>query len=81
MKTIACIYCEGNDTKLAVVGHEKNGSRLKVLSTASVDVVSSKTDLHPTAGFNLDADGLQLEGEGAKDTSFGSPELDRKSVV
>lgn len=80
MKTIACIYCEGNDTKLAVVGHEKNGSRLKVLSTASVDVVSSKTDLHPTAGFNLDADGLQLEGEGAKDTSFGSPELEAPSI-
>lgn len=70
MKTIACIYCEGNDTKLAVIGYEKSGNRLKVLSTASVDVVSSKTDLQPTAGFSLEGDGLQLEGVDSKDTTF-----------
>ena len=62
MKTIACIYCEGNDTKLAVVSQDKNGNRLKIISTASVDVVSNKSNLQPTAGFNLEGDGLQLEG-------------------
>ena len=45
MKTIACIYCEGNDTKLAVVSQEKNGSRLKIVSTASVDVVVAKEEV------------------------------------
>jgi hypothetical protein len=70
MKTIACIYCEGNDTKLAVVSQEKNGNRLKVVSTASVDVVSTKSNLQPTAGFNLEGEGLQLEGIEAKDTSL-----------
>lgn len=62
MKTIACIYCEGNDTKLAVIAQEKGESRLRVLSTASVDVVGNKTELKPTAGFNLEGEGLQLEG-------------------
>ena len=69
MKTIACIYCEGNDTKLAVVSQDKNGNRLKIISTASVDVVSNKSNLQPTAGFNLEGDGLQLEGVDSKDSS------------
>jgi hypothetical protein len=68
MKTIACIYCEGNDTKLAVVSQDKNGNRLKIISTASVDVVSNKSNLQPTAGFNLEGDGLQLEGVDSKDS-------------
>ncbi len=79
MKTIACIYCEGNDTKLAVVGQEKGESRLKVLSTASVDVVASKTDLQPAAGFNLEAEGLQLEGVDSKETSLTS-DMDAPSI-
>lgn len=80
MKTIACIYCEGNDTKLAVVGQDKNGSRLEVLSTASVDVVSNKSSLHPTAGFNLEGDGLQLEGVESKDTALGGEDIDAPSI-
>ena len=79
MKTIACIYCEGNDTKLAVVSQEKNGNRLKIVSTASVDVVSSKSNLQPTAGFNLEGEGLQLEGVESKDTSL-TGDIDAPSI-
>jgi hypothetical protein len=79
MKTIACIYCEGNDTKLAVITQEKGESRLKVLSAASVDVVGNKADLHPTAGFSLEGEGLQLEGIDASETSTAS-DVDAPSI-
>jgi hypothetical protein len=79
MKTIACIYCEGNDTKLAVVTQEKTGSRLKIVSTASVDVVSTKSNLQPTAGFNLEGEGLQLEGVDSKETSL-TGDVDAPSI-
>lgn len=79
MKTIACIYCEGNDTKLAVVNQDKPGSKLRVLSTASVDVVSNKSNLQPTAGFNLEADGLQLDGVDSKESAFTS-DIDAPSI-
>ncbi|HMN49413.1 MAG TPA: hypothetical protein PKD67_09770 [Ignavibacteriaceae bacterium] len=78
MKTIACIYCEGNDTKLAVIAQEKGESRLKVLSTASVDVVGNKTELKPTAGFNLEGEGLQLEGVDAE--SSATSDVDAPSI-
>lgn len=78
MKTIACIYCEGNDTKLAVIAQEKGESRLKVLSTASVDVVGNKTELKPTAGFNLEGEGLQLEGVDTE--SSATSDVDAPSI-
>lgn len=78
MKTIACIYCEGNDTKLAVIAQEKGESRLKVLSTASVDVVGNKTELKPTAGFNLEGEGLQLEGVDSE--SSATSDVDAPSI-
>ncbi|MGQ9642242.1 MAG: hypothetical protein ACUVT3_00115, partial [Ignavibacterium sp.] len=62
MKTIACIYCEGNDTKLAVVTKEKGSTKLKVLSTAAVDVVAPKVGAEASTPFSLDTEGLQLEG-------------------
>ena len=80
MKTIACIYCEGNDTKLAVVSHDKNGSRLRIHSIASVDVVSNKTDLQTTSGFNLEGDGLQLEGVESQDTELSGGDIDAPSI-
>ncbi|HEX9252506.1 MAG TPA: hypothetical protein VF870_09705, partial [Ignavibacteriaceae bacterium] len=79
MKTIACIYCEGNDTKLAVVNQEKIGSRLQIMSTASVDVVSSQSNLQPTAGFNLEGEGLQLENVDTKETSLAG-DIDAPSI-
>lgn len=79
MKTIACIYCEGNDTKLAVVAKEKGDSKLIVLSTASVDVLGNKNNLQPTAGFNLEGEGLQLEGVDSTEASVTS-EVDTPSI-
>src|SRR5574338_90537 len=79
MKTIACIYCEGNDTKLAVISQEKSGSRLRVDSTASVDVLSNKTNLQPTAGFSLEGEGLELEGVDSKSSSLAS-DIDAPSL-
>ncbi|MDP2362286.1 MAG: hypothetical protein Q8M94_00800 [Ignavibacteria bacterium] len=79
MKTIACIYCEGNDTKLAVVSQDKNGSRFKIVSTASVDVVSTQNSLQPTVGFNLEGDGLQLDGVESKETTLAG-DIDSPSI-
>jgi hypothetical protein len=79
MKTIACIYCEGNDTKLAVIAQEKGESRLKVLSAASVDVVGNKADLSPTAGFSLEGEGLQLETVDANESSV-TGDVDAPSI-
>ncbi len=79
MKTIACIYCEGSDTKLAVVSQDKNGGRLKIINTASIDVVSTKNNLQPTAGFNLEEDGLQLEGVESRETEL-SGGIDSPSI-
>ncbi|MBE0538236.1 MAG: hypothetical protein IH620_00875 [Ignavibacterium sp.] len=79
MKTIACIYCEGNDTKLAVISQDKTGSRLRVDSTASVDVLSNKANLQPTAGFSLEGEGLELEGVDSKSSSLAS-DIDASSL-
>ena len=79
MKTIACIYCEGNDTKLAVIAREKGESRLRVLNTASVDIVGNKSNLQPTASFNLEGEGLQLEGVETSESSVTS-DVDAPSI-
>ena len=63
MKPLVCIYCEGNDTKLAVVGKEKNNDRVKVIRTASISVAASAADIEADAtGFHLDEGSLELEG-------------------
>ena len=49
MKPLVCIYCEGNDTKLAVVTKEKDSSKIKVLRTATVSILPSTTDLEADA--------------------------------
>ncbi len=55
MKQLIFTYCEGNDTKIAVVQKEKD--KIKILRTASFDVV--------TPAFNVDEDmaGLRFEGD------------------
>jgi len=63
MKSLVCIYCEGNDTKLAVVGKEKDSDKVKVFRTASVSVAQSAMNIEAAAtGFNLEEESLQLEG-------------------
>lgn len=63
MKPLVCIYCEGNDTKLAVVGKENDSDKIKVYRTASVSVTPSTIDVEEgAAGISLEDGALQLEG-------------------
>src|SRR5690606_20508399 len=71
MKPIVCLYCEGNDTKLAVVHHDKTLGKIKVLRTASVDVVASGAKMGvDSGGFSLEGESLQLEGIDDKSTEL-----------
>ena len=36
MKPLVCIYCEGNDTKIAVINKDSETDKVKVLRTASI---------------------------------------------
>ena len=63
MKPLVCIYCEGNDTKLAVVAKDKDTDKVKLLRTASITVMPSAVNIESEAtGLNLDDDSLDLEG-------------------
>lgn len=70
MKPIVCIYCEGNDTKVAVVSKEQD--KLKIAKFASYDSV------HPVMDIEDGITSLSIEGEGLtlekveKETSVSS---------
>lgn len=71
MKPIVCLYCEGNDTKLAVVHQDKTLGKIKVLRTASVDVVASGARMGvDSGGFSLEGESLHLEGMDDKSTEL-----------
>ena len=73
MKPLVCIYIEGNDTKLAVVGKEKESDKLKVLRTGSVSSATSSVDIEASStGINLDEGALQLEGLDGDSTTLES---------
>jgi hypothetical protein len=73
MKSLVCIYCEGNDTKLAVVGKEKDSEKVKVFRTASVSVSPSAMNIEAAAtGFNLEEESLQIEGMEHEATKLNS---------
>jgi hypothetical protein len=69
MKPLVCIYCEGNDTKLAVVHKDSDRSKIKVIRTASASLVQSSSDLEAKAS------GLSLEGE-ALDIDEGAASIE-----
>jgi len=52
MKTVACLYCEGNDTKFVVIQQEKSSSKIKVLSASSIGVTSSGSVLESNDVFS-----------------------------
>ena len=80
MKPLVCIYCEGNDTKLAVVGKEKNNDKVKVIRTAAISISASAVDIEADAtGLHLDDDSLQFEGIEGEPTSV-SPKIDTSAV-
>ncbi|MCL5028761.1 MAG: hypothetical protein M1480_07045 [Bacteroidetes bacterium] len=61
MKNIVCTYCEGNDTKIAVVTKEKN--KIKIHRAATFDVVHPAIELEDSiAGLKIEGDDLSLEG-------------------
>jgi Tfp pilus assembly protein PilN len=61
MKQIIFTYCEGNDTKIAVVQKEKD--KIKILRVASFDVVAPAYNLEEDMeGLKLDGDDLKIEG-------------------
>ncbi len=69
MKPLVCIYCEGNDTKVAVV--TKANGRLSVLRTASVDYVQPSIDVEEgISNLNIDGNELDLEKVQTQDTSL-----------
>jgi hypothetical protein len=71
MKTLVCIYCEGNDTKVAVVS--KAGGKLTVLRTASVDLVQPSIDIEEgISNLNIEDAELELENIQSRDTALDS---------
>ena len=67
MKSLIFTYCEGNDTKIAVVQKEKD--KIKVLKAASFDVVAPAYNVEDDMeGLKLDVDDLGIE-EMAKEAS------------
>ncbi len=63
MKPLVCIYCEGNETKLAVINGDSNSGKPAILKTASVSVLKSSTRLDKAdSGFRLEEESLDIEG-------------------
>ncbi|MDR3666319.1 MAG: hypothetical protein P4L35_05710 [Ignavibacteriaceae bacterium] len=68
MRPLVCIYCEGNDTKIAVVVKEKE--KIKVLKTTSFDIVQPQFDLEEgLSNLNIDGEDLELDKVGQKDSA------------
>jgi hypothetical protein len=60
MKPIVCVFCEGNDTKIAVV--EKEKEKIRVLRTGSYNVVQAPVEVAAgIANLRVDTDDLSFE--------------------
>jgi hypothetical protein len=70
VKQLICIYCEGSDTKIAVVNKDKD--KMKVVKTASVDV------LQPALQLEDGVSDLNIEGE---DLNLQNLKNDNSSVI
>lgn len=71
MKPLVCIYCEGNDTKVAVINKDGDSDKIKVLRTASISVARSAVEIESqSTGLGMDGDVLQLEGLDGDPTSL-----------
>ncbi len=61
MNTIICIYCEGNDTKLAVFLKEKD--KIKLLKTGNFDVIQTAIGLEDAiSGLRIEGGDLSVDG-------------------
>jgi hypothetical protein len=71
MKPLICIYCEGNDTKVAVVS--KVNGKIMVLKTAAVDFVQPTISLEDgISNLSIEGTELDLENLHNQDTALES---------
>jgi len=60
MKPIVCVFCEGNDTKIAVV--EKEKEKIRVLITGSYNVIQPPVEVtEGITNLRVDTDDLSFE--------------------
>ncbi len=79
MKQLICIYCEGNDTKLAVIEKESEGRKPTVLKTASVSLIKSSAQLEENVtGFQIEGEALDVEG--LEESASIKDDLDSSSI-
>ncbi len=79
MKPLVCIYCEGTELKAAVISKE-NG-KLKVLKTASTDVVKpSMVTEDSMTNIQLDTEDLQIEGLKKSTGPINTPDSESTSL-
>jgi len=73
VKQLVCIYCEGSDTKLAVVSKEKE--KVRVLKTSYVDVLQPAFELEPgvtdldIGNGEIDLEDIQNEDNSSQNVS------------
>lgn len=81
MKPLVCIYCEGTELKAAVLSAE-NG-KLKVLKTATTDVVQQPAlaSEDSLGNLQLDADDLQIEGLRKSTGPVNQPQTESSSLA
>jgi len=80
MKSIIFTYCEGSDTKIAVVQKEKD--KIKVLQTTAFDVVAPEFNVQDDMeGLKLDVDDLGIEGRAKEESRTRSAGLSNLSVI
>lgn len=69
MKPLVCIYCEGNDTKVAVVS--KMNGKLTVLKTTSVDFIQPTIDVEEgISDISIEGAELELKNIQSQDTAL-----------
>ncbi len=79
MKPLVCLYCEGTELK-AVVLNKENG-KLRVLKTASTDVVQPSLVPEDTmSNLQLDTEDLQIEGLRKSTGPVNTPDTESTSL-
>lgn len=69
MKPLITVYCEGSETKLAVLSHEKEGIKLlKTLSVSSLGSTTKEEALEPVADFSMEDMGDDISFENFTET-------------
>lgn len=80
MKQVIFTYCEGNDTKIAVIQEDKG--KLKILRTSSYDSVAPAYHLDADLeGLKLDSDDLHIEGVKSSDSTDKDTAMASISVI